>query len=97
MQFSSVVNIFIAKVQLNSVFTNDFKRFFSVNVYNCKLSHFNIVYFICPHLKDDYNWSFFFFFFFGGGGGGGGLGGQNFKIHDQILIASVNVERIGGC
>ena len=50
-------------------------------------------------MKNDYNWSFFvclffffvFFFFWGGG-----VGGQNFKIHDQILIASVNVERIEG-
>ena len=55
------------------------------------------MYFICPHLKDDYNWSFFLFvfflFFFLGGGG---WGGQNFKIHDQILIARANVERIEG-
>ena len=38
--------------------------------------------------------SFCLFFFFWGGGGG--VGGQNFKIHDQILIARVNVERIEG-
>ena len=39
-----VVNRFIVKAKLNSIYTNDYKRkyFFSENVHNCRLSHFNI-------------------------------------------------------
>ena len=45
MQFSAVLNIFIVKTQLNSIFTNDLKRFFfSKNVYSYRSSLFKLVY-----------------------------------------------------
>ena len=42
MQFSAVLNIFIVKTQLNSIFTNDLKRkeFFSKNVHSCRVRSF---------------------------------------------------------
>ena len=45
MQFSAVLNIFIVKTLLNSIFTNDLKRkyFFSKNVHSYRPSLFNMV------------------------------------------------------
>ena len=42
MHYSDVTNIFIVKILLNSIFTNDLKRkdFFSKNFHSCRLSHF---------------------------------------------------------
>ena len=38
-----VVNRFIVKAKLNSIYTNDYKRFFFYeNAHNCRLSHFHI-------------------------------------------------------
>ena len=60
MQFSAVLNIFIVKTSLNSIFTNDLKRkdFFSKNVHSYRPSLFKLPYVIKISVLSIFEWPF---------------------------------------